>query len=440
MNAIDLIQPTEMASEAMLHPWSSRGRDVWAAILAARAGDVARLRELLARDPGLARYGEPLRFAVREGRAEAVALLLEAGADPAVLGRGGESLATSARDRGHEDVARRIEAAGRPAWALGTGSDHAIHGAAEADDVEQVEALLDGEPELLARPDARGRTPLSRAVSASARRVTALLLARGADPKAFDGVDAPTGRALWTAARAGDRELVELLLDHGADPNAQVEGSGSPTWAASTPELRALLMARGGALDCFDLIFLNEDDEAVRRVQADPRAGDAGCGGVFTAAATLGKRELVVRLLAAGAKVPPVLTSCRSYLLEDAEILRLLLAGGMDPDQPDWQRATPLHELCGRDRRGRPRPARIECAGILLDAGADISARDEEYRSTPLAWAARNDLPEMVELLLARRAPTRLADDEPWATPLAWASRRGHAEVEALLRAAGATS
>jgi ankyrin repeat protein len=161
---------------------------------------------------------------------------------------------------------------------------------------------------------------------------------------------------------------------------------------------------------------------------------------VFTAAATLGKRDLVVRLLDAGARVPPVLTACRSYLLENPEILRLLLArGGMDPNLPNWQRATPLHATCGRDARGRPLEHRVECAIILLGAGADISARDEEYRSTPLAWAARNGLPDMVELLLLRGAPIRLEDDEPWATPLAWAIRRGHERIVEMLRAAGAS-
>ncbi len=137
--------------------------------------------------------------------------------------------------------------------------------------------------------------------------------------------------------------------------------------------------------------------------------------------------------------MPPVVTGCRSYLLSDPGMLRLLLASGMDPDLPNWQRATPLHDLCGRDGRGRPRPHRTEGAAILLDAGADVSARDEDYRSTPLAWAARNDLPDMVELLLARGAATRLADDEPWATPLAWATRRGHDRVAGILRAAGAS-
>jgi ankyrin repeat protein len=120
--------------------------------------------------------------------------------------------------------------------------------------------------------------------------------------------------------------------------------------------------------------------------------------------------------------------------------LRLLLASGMDPDLPNWQRATPLHDLCSRDGRGRPRPQRTDCAAILLDAGADISAKDEEYRSTPLAWAARNGLPDMVELLLARGAATNLPDDEPWATPLAWATRRGHGRVAEMLRGSGATA
>jgi len=65
----------------------------------------------------------------------------------------------------------------------------------------------------------------------------------------------------------------------------------------------------------------------------------------------------------------------------------------------------------------------IERARILLDAGASISARDEEYRSTPLAWAARTNMPEMVEFLLARGAPTNLPDDPPW--PRLWRGPSG---------------
>jgi hypothetical protein len=77
-------------------------------------------------------------------------------------------------------------------------------------------------------------------------------------------------------------------------------------------------------------------------------------------------------------------------------------------------------------------------AAILIDAGANISARDAEYRSTPLAWAARTNAVQMVELLLTPGAPTNLPDDEPWATPLAWAERRQHAEIASILRRQGA--
>jgi ankyrin repeat protein len=122
--------------------------------------------------------------------------------------------------------------------------------------------------------------------------------------------------------------------------------------------------------------------------------------------------------------------------LENVEMLRMLLASGMSPNMPNWQGQTFLHHLCGRGKRGQAEA--LERAGILLDTGASISGREDEYRSTPIAWAARTNMPDMVEFLLARGAPTNLPDDPPWATPLAWAERRGHREVAEILRRRGA--
>jgi ankyrin repeat protein len=146
-----------------------------------------------------------------------------------------------------------------------------------------------------------------------------------------------------------------------------------------------------------------------------------------------------LRLLDAGIRVPPVVTGCHSYLIENIEMLRILLASGMNPDLPNWQRQTFLHDLCSGRKRGQTPQDAIERARILLNAGASITARDEEYRSTPLAWAARTNMREMVEFLLAQGAPVNLPDDAPWATPLAWAERRGHAEVAGILRQFTAT-
>jgi len=107
----------------------------------------------------------------------------------------------------------------------------------------------------------------------------------------------------------------------------------------------------------------------------------------------------------------------------------------MNPDLANWQRRTLLHCLCGSGM-----PDALECASLLLDAGATITARDGEYKSTPLAWAARNNALEMVQFLLSRDAPTNLPDDESWARPLAWAERQGHTEVAEILRRHGAAT
>jgi ankyrin repeat protein len=442
------IQPDELRSDAPHGPWSCRGRDIWDAFCAAADGDAATLRDVLARDPNLYRaeywYTQPIHFAVREGELEAVRMLLEAGADPSLVALSGEDLVTLARDRGHIAVVELLEQerARRPsAPEAEPKAEHPILAAAETGDLAQVRTLVDADPRSIHAESRSGRRPLSLAAGRGHEPVVRLLIERGADPNAPEGAEAPRGMALYKAAWNGHRGLVELLLDHGADPNATIDSSGSATYAAArTPELRRMLEARGGRLDPYDLVFLDEDEEALRRVVADPAAANQGCGGVLAAACTQKKRDLVVKLLDAGARVPPVLTGCRSYLMSEPETLRLLLASGMDPDLPNWQRATPLHDLCWRDRRGRANPHRVECASILLDAGASLTARDEDYRSTPLALAARSGLADMVDLLVARGSPTSLPDDEPWARPLAWATRRGHAEIAATLRRAGAGS
>ena len=76
----------------------------------------------------------------------------------------------------------------------------------------------------------------------------------------------------------------------------------------------------------------------------------------------------------------------------------LLQRGGLHPDYTDANGCTLLHALCTRDDRGRTMKHRTKCAAMLLDAGATISAMDKQG-ATPMAYATRNKLPDMVEFL-----------------------------------------
>ena len=430
-----MIRPPELESGS--------GRDAWEVVHAAATGDASTLRAWIARDPSLIDsehfYAPALHFAVREGHLKAAKVLLEAGADPESNGSHDGSLIDMARERGYDAIAQMLDEVRnrrpRAAPAEGGANDD-LTIAAALGDMDRVTKLLDEDPNRIRETPPRGRRALTAAIHFGHSALARLLLERGADPT-WPENDAKKGAALHAAAKAGDRELVELLLAHGADPNGHVEAAGNAVFAAKTPELRALLMARGGTLDPYDLVWLDEDEEVIRRVTEDPASAELGCGGVFTAVCTRGKRDLLVRLLDAGIRVPPVVTACRSYLLENVEMLHMLLASGMSPDMADWQGQTFLHGLCGGFRCGRAGEA-IERAGMLLDAGASINAREDQYRSTPLAWAARTDMPDMVEFLLSRGALTNLPDDPQWATPLAWAERRGHAEAAGILRKHGA--
>jgi ankyrin repeat protein len=442
--------------------------------VAAETGDLRTVRALLDGDPGLVHRsdragGTPLHRAV-VGRAKAVvALLIDRGADVHAIHGAGLGSRSGYAPENLQPIDLAIwggpPSVRLPGWRMGIewlrwclggrpsrrpraldiarlliarGATHDLPTAAALGDLDRVRAILDESPDRIRETRPNGRRPLSAAVEFGRHAIVKLLLDRGTDPTWPDADDSPRGAALHSAARKGDRAMVEILLAHGADPNGSVDSAGSAMFAAKTKEIRALLVAHSGKLDPYDLVWMDEDEDVVRRIAEDPQSAYAGCGGVLTAVCTRGKRDLLIRLLDMGVRVPPIAGGCQSYLLENPEMLRLLLAKGLSPDYSSWQNLRFLHLLCSRDVRNRTMSHRTECAGILLDAGAAISARDDEYRSTPLAWAARNNLPDMVEFLIARGAPANLPDDPSWATPLAWATRRGHTGIIETLRRAGA--
>jgi ankyrin repeat protein len=411
--------------------------------------DSSEVRRLLDTDPGLVDVGNaigasPLHRAVGRGAHELAALLLDRGANvhaalSAARGLSGgfwtdlQAIDLAIWDGRHPGDRRMIR------LLLERGATLDLTVAAALGDGGRVRQILDANPAGIRETRPSGRRPLSAAIEAGHDAIARLLLERGVDPN-WGEPGAPKGRSLQVAAGAGKHELVELLLAHGADPNSGVDSSGTAVSAAATPEIRALLVARGGTPDPYDTSWI-DDDEELRRVARDPRE-TVRVSAAFAMVVGDGRRDRLERLLTAGLRVPSVLTGCQSYLLTHSDMLSTLLAHGMSPDLMNWQRQTLLHHICRQPEMKRwissEAADAVQKAAILLDAGADISARDEEYRSTPLAWAARSGAVEMVQFLLSHGAPTNLPDDEPWATPLAWAERRQRAEIVSILRRHGA--
>ena len=402
---------------------------------AAERGDLVRVRALVDGDATLVHRGDraggtPLHRAVIGRAPSVVELLLDRGADiHAIHGAGLGSASGYAphdlqpidlaiwggpcrvpsmraffagiRDELHERLAksRRVHDLRTARLLIARGATYDLPTAAALGDIERVTAMLDDNPARIDETRPNRRRPLSAAVEFGHDRIARVLLERGTDPTWLDADESSRGSALHAAARMGNRTLVELLMKHGADPSANVDSAGNATFAAKTRALRALLIAHGGKLEPYDLVWLGEDDLVMKAVRDNPSSAHDGCGGVYTAVCTKGNRKLLMRLLDAGVKVPPVAGGCQSYLLERPDMLRLLLArGGLDPNYPTPEGVTLLHTLCNRDVRGRTMKRRTEVAAILLAAGADISARDKND-STPLDWAERHQLPDMVEFL-----------------------------------------
>jgi ankyrin repeat protein len=212
---------------------------------------------------------------------------------------------------------------------------------------------------------------------------------------------AASADALIDAVRAGDRQNALRLIDNGADVNAADPLGTTPLmWAA--------------------------------------RYGDA---------------VVVDRLIRAGAQPAAenafgVTPMAEAALIGSEPVIRELLAAGVDPDSPNPEGETALMLVV--------RTGRLDAAELLIDAGADVNAKERWAGQTALMWAGAQLQPEMVKLLLANGAEvearstvrqwSRKVSSEPrpkelaqgGLTPLMFAARTGCIECAELLLDAGA--
>lgn len=276
---------------------------------------------------------------------------------------GASRLADAARDRDFETV-RNLVADTADVDAYGSDGTQALLWIIRVQDRDLALRLLDAgaDPNLANRYDL---TPLALAVEFGDLDVVEILLDAGADPTVPDAAGEPL---MFTATRNGDADIVRALLAAGVEPDAVDASFGQTALMIAArerqPEIARLLIGAGADI--------SRQTPAGATPQPRLPADNAGSKGEGIVRG--GWPERGMRAPIPGAKTP-LLYAAREG---SAEIVGMLIDAGADIEQADANGTTPLLAAIINDS--------METARLLIDAGANVNAVDW-YGQTPL-WAA----------------------------------------------------
>jgi cytohesin len=251
-------------------------------------------------------------------------------------------------------------------------------------------------------------TPLHLAAYYGDDKTAALLIAKGADVNAKGETEETPlhSAALSHAATFGQKEVAELLIAKGADVNAkEVEGATPLHLVPYGKGLKAIA----------EILIANGAD-----VNIKDDLGDTP----LDAAVSKGEKEIADLLRKHGGKSGVKDSIHTAAGIGNIEAVKQHLASGADVNaKTDVWRHTPLHRAACFGHK--------EIVELLIAEGADVNAkREEEW--TPLHYAACFGHKEIAELLIAKGADVNAKSD--FGTPLDSGIRRKRTEVANLLR------
>jgi ankyrin repeat protein len=185
---------------------------------AAHAGDVEKVKNLLAGNPGLVNArgillgGTPLHVAARRGKKDVAELLLANGADVNARDKMGKTPLHDAARHNSKDVAELLLAKGADVNARDKRGRTPLHLAARYNSKDVAELLLANKADVNAKNN-NGETSLHVAAIKNNKNMVEFLLANGADVNARDRLGGWT--PLHEAVFWGKKDVAELLRQHG---------------------------------------------------------------------------------------------------------------------------------------------------------------------------------------------------------------------------------
>jgi ankyrin repeat protein len=212
------------------------------------------------------------------------------------------------------------------------------------------------------------------------------------DPNGFDRFHRTP---LLVAAQYGDLALVRLLVERGGDVDQKRRHLTPVTLAARRGDLEMVrfLRERGATMSVVSWIHLCDRQQVEVALASDPTLAhlrdEQGTPILHHAVEALAP-ELVALLLERGSRVADEDDNGETALHRvadmrpresavGAQIAKLLIDRGADPNARNWDDVTPLHQ--GVRRRN------LAVVEVLLARGAEVDARDRGRGSTPLRRA-----------------------------------------------------